>query len=270
MIYSVIIPCYNSGKTIERAIESVLDDISEDYIIELIIVDDCSKDDTISIIKDYAKSSVNHDNFRVVLSRNEMNKGASASRNVGIELSKGDYLLFLDSDDFFVGNKIRRVHHLIKNNPISFLFHDWIVLENCERDYSFYEFPEGELKKVSRYFSYVNLIKNHICTPCAVVSREAIEKFNLSLTHMEDLELWSRIMLNQGEAYYLNESLTCLGHELNQGEGLSSNHQKMRECELKMYRILRSEFKTVALLYPFYLAIHNLKKVRDLVRRTMC
>lgn len=90
---SVIITAYNVEKFISQAIKSVLKQTYKD--IECIVVEDCSTDDTIAQIKHAAK-----DDKRVKIVQNRENIGAGASRRIGIEASKGEFVLLLDGDDW--------------------------------------------------------------------------------------------------------------------------------------------------------------------------
>jgi glycosyltransferase involved in cell wall biosynthesis len=92
--FSVIIPAYNSGEYIGRAVDSVLNQDYDDY--EIIVVDDGSEDDTCEVVKKYFWSD------KVHLYRTEINGGPGIARNVGIKAANGEYLLFLDSDDVLV------------------------------------------------------------------------------------------------------------------------------------------------------------------------
>ena len=87
---SVIIPAYNAARTIRRCIQSVLDQTYTEW--EMIIVDDGSKDDTLDICQSYADSRI-----RVL---HEENGGVSSARNHGLKFAQGDYIAFIDSDDF--------------------------------------------------------------------------------------------------------------------------------------------------------------------------
>ena len=91
-LVSIVVPMYNSEKYMSECIDSVL---NQDYKnIELILVNDGSKDKTEKIAKDYAK------NDKRVIVINQENKGVSEARNNGIKHSKGEYITFIDSDDF--------------------------------------------------------------------------------------------------------------------------------------------------------------------------
>lgn len=90
--YSIIIPAYNAENTIAKCLDSVLQQTLSDF--EAIIIDDGSKDRTLEIIRSYSERD---ERFVVV---HQENKGVSSSRNKGLELSKGEYIVFVDSDDF--------------------------------------------------------------------------------------------------------------------------------------------------------------------------
>ena len=105
---SVIIPTYNRGKSIIQSINSVLDQTYHN--LEILIVDDCSTDDT-----EYLISKI--DDPRVKYIKLKENKGASFARNIGIKISTGKYITFQDSDDIYKANKIEKQYiNLIKKN----------------------------------------------------------------------------------------------------------------------------------------------------------
>lgn len=89
---SIIVPCYNCGKFIDECIESILNfNIKNKY--EIIVVDDCSKDETQNILKKYENKK------NVQIYRNEENKGVQYSRNYGLKKAKFDYVMTIDGDD---------------------------------------------------------------------------------------------------------------------------------------------------------------------------
>lgn len=96
---SVIIPTYNRGKSIIQSINSVLEQTYHN--LEILIVDDCSTDDT-----EYLISKI--DDPRVKFIKLKENKGASFARNIGIKIATGKYISFQDSDDIYKTNKIEK------------------------------------------------------------------------------------------------------------------------------------------------------------------
>ena len=101
-LISVIIPAFNAEKSIERAVFSVL---QQTYAaVEIIIIDDCSTDCTFEILEDLkGKTS----SLRLI--RHRANSGVSASRNSGLEIATGDWITFLDADDYLQNNYIEMV-----------------------------------------------------------------------------------------------------------------------------------------------------------------
>lgn len=107
MTISVIIPVYKVEKYIRRCLESVIDQESDGFNIECLIVDDCSPDGSMMIVNDiinnYYGSVIS---FKII--RHDVNKGLSAARNTGIDASTGDFLFFIDSDDSILENTFRK------------------------------------------------------------------------------------------------------------------------------------------------------------------
>ena len=102
MTVSIIIPAYNSEKFIKRCLDSVINQIYKN--LEIIVIDDASKDNTKQIIKEYAEK----DNRIRPFYSNE-NKGVSFSRNIGLKASTGEYIMFVDSDDELTKDAVRRM-----------------------------------------------------------------------------------------------------------------------------------------------------------------
>lgn len=97
--FSVIIPCYNAAGTIIHTLDSLVCQQYHDW--EAICVDDCSADSTVSLIQQYIKE---HSDARITLLCNVENSGPGISRNKAIEIACGDYLCFLDADDYYADN----------------------------------------------------------------------------------------------------------------------------------------------------------------------
>ena len=97
---SAIIPTYNRANIVIRAIQSVLNQTYQNF--ELLVIDDGSQDNTEEIVTGI------HDN-RIKYIRHEKNKGVAAARNTGIEAAKGEFIAFLDSDDEWLPNKLKRI-----------------------------------------------------------------------------------------------------------------------------------------------------------------
>ena len=110
-LVSIIMPTYNCAKFIEKTIESVLAQTYKNW--ELIIVDDCSKDNTEEIVKRFKDD-------RIKYNRLEKNSGAAVARTEAMRLAAGSYMAFLDSDDLWKENKLENQIKFMQDNKYNF------------------------------------------------------------------------------------------------------------------------------------------------------
>ena len=121
--FSVVMPTYNQAKYLKASIDSVLRQSYKDF--EIIIIDNYSTDETQKIIKKYKSRRIRAIKFR--------NKGIiAASRNLAIKNSKGQWIAFLDSDDMWFKNKLRKIYKEINKNKNVKVFCSNELLENLE------------------------------------------------------------------------------------------------------------------------------------------
>lgn len=236
---SVIIPSYNCVMFITQAIESVLNQTYTDY--EIIVVDDGSTDDTKSVL-----ASINDD--RLVVTE-QSNQGASAARNHGLELSRGELVAFLDADDIWFSQKLEKQVEVFEKYPdIIAVFSNFHItsvnnailsVDGIKQDYAIFK---DEHKKIDDLFNFTenNVYKgdvinslflgNFIKTSSFVVKRSALEKtgfFDPGLITQEDYDLWLRLSL-LGEFAYIDEPL--LNRSKRPGQ-LTSDSNKLRIAE---------------------------------------
>ena len=113
LLISIVLPVYNQANLVRESIESVLAQTYSNW--EMIIVDDCSTDNSYQIATEYAKKD-----SRIIVLQNEKNSGAAISRNKAIETAKGDYLAFLDSDDLWMPEKLEKQLNFMQENNCDF------------------------------------------------------------------------------------------------------------------------------------------------------
>ena len=138
MKYSIIIPCYNSEKYIPKALESIKNQTYKN--LELVIINDGSKDKTEEVVLDFKKSNPD---INIIYKRIE-NSGPSTARNHGLDLATGDYLCFLDSDDTYDPHLFEEIEAMISS--------DYDVV------YWGYEEYDEEHKLISKYTDYFEYI----------------------------------------------------------------------------------------------------------------
>lgn len=191
-LVSVIIPTYNRIEKLKRALESVL---KQTYSkLEIIIVDNESKDGTIKFLEEFSKK-----NKKIKYLTNNK-KGANYSRNLGIKNAKGEYIAFLDDDDTWNSTKIeKQVKILETNSDIGICYTGKkIIYESLNKE----------------YFSCSNsnniYIENYIGTTSSVIiKKEILEKsglFDVELPALQDYDLWIRILKNT-KSYQIKEAL---------------------------------------------------------------
>lgn len=109
MKFSVIIPVYNAANTIERCISSIVNNTFKD--VEIIVIDDCSQDDSLNICR---KIAAQNNNLHIL--HNECNRGVSYTRNRGLESAQGEYILFVDSDDWIEPTYLQSFEQALEEN----------------------------------------------------------------------------------------------------------------------------------------------------------
>lgn len=122
-LVSIITPVYNSQDFLIQCIESVLSQSYQDW--EMILVDDCSTDQSEEIILNYANADQ-----RIKYYKLDKNSGAGVARNKAIQISKGRYLAFLDSDDFWHGDKLKKQLTFLKEKNVGAVFSQYYVFDS--------------------------------------------------------------------------------------------------------------------------------------------
>ena len=182
-LVSVIIPTYNRAWSLKEALESVL---AQDYPhIELIVVDDGSTDHTPELLQGYA----NEPKVNVVTRENG---GVSRARNQGIEVARGEYLAFLDSDDSWLPQKISEQIAFFKESPDALICQTeeiWIRNGKRVNPCKHHQKPSGDIFGASLHLCLVS--------PSAVMLKKSlldeVGLFDESLPACEDYDLWLRI-----------------------------------------------------------------------------
>lgn len=145
---SIIIPCYNAEKTIKRCLESV---ISQTYKnIEIVIINDGSIDKTDSIIKKY----INDNRIKYY---NRSNHGIGKTRNFGIKEATGEYITFLDSDDYLPNDAIDNLYKLAQKNKLDLVVSDYYVDNKNIKSEKIKSFPITNIKNNPNLIFDINL-----------------------------------------------------------------------------------------------------------------
>lgn len=212
MRFSVIIPLYNKSPYVTKAIDSVLSQTFSDY--ELIIVDDGSKDDSAAVA---AQAIEGHANCRLV---RQENAGVSMARNNGVVVSNGDYLCFLDADDWWNAHFLEEMSKLIEGFPDAGIYGtNYIILNETKRKTRVS--PVGVEAGFERgYINYCQVYAKTLAMPLTSISVaiprrvfEEMKGFKHQLKMGEDFDLWIRIALSHQVAF-LNKPLAFYNQDV--------------------------------------------------------
>ncbi|WOO35445.1 glycosyltransferase family 2 protein [Anaerocolumna sp. AGMB13020] len=200
-IVSVIIPVYNNSLYIEQAIESVL---IQDIPLEIIVINDCSQDNLEQVIEKYLKM----DNFIYV--KNEINLGVAASRNKGVGLAKGRFIAFLDADDWWSPDKLKKQMEIMDTNKYVICFTGRKIV-NSSGLYIKTIIPS---KQVVNY----NTLLHHNSISCSSVmlaKKIACEHPMRNDEYHEDYINWLEVLKDHGLAFCLREPLITYRKSIN-------------------------------------------------------
>lgn len=240
MRFSIVIPTYNRAHFLSTAIKSVLNQRYTDW--ELIVVDDGSTDNTKEVVMRY-----NDKRIKYIY---QENAERSVARNNGIKQAKGEYICFLDSDDYYLPEKLSNFKKAIEKLELSpFLFYDGLILEFQEKR-SFVKIPKKNNAETTHEF----LLQNPI-GPLQVCGRRELfikNMFNPNLRIGEDVELWLR-MANHTEFIAVDSYQT------------SAIEHDDRSVNLKKYNSAKEQLKQLELIFSNYTTQQISKKVRGKV-----
>ena len=194
-LVSIIVPVHNAAGSLHRALRSVLSQTLTDY--ELILVDDCSADESIRILRKYCELDE-----RVRLYSTATNSGPGVARNVGLRSAKGRYIAFLDADDFWIRNKLEQQVRCFEDDEV-ILSHTRVILLNTRGDIVGIL---GGRKEMHLFDMYVG---NHVTMSSAMVRADLIGADEMpEMRNREDYAYWiSLLRRNSGYIAYVPEIL---------------------------------------------------------------
>ena len=245
-LVSIITPVYNAERFLSETIKSVKEQTYKNW--ELLLVDDCSKDNSAKIIKEF-----NRTDDRIKYIKLEKNSGASISRNTGIKNAKGRFIAFVDSDDLWEPEKLEIQISYMLEKKLGFTFTSYRYMkENGVKT--------NKVAKAPFKINYNGLLKNTIigCST-VVIDKDIIGEFEMPLVKRgQDTATWLQILRNEKYAYGIQKDL--VNYRL-VGDSLSSNKIKALKRTWNTYRNVEklNIFKSS---YVFCFYVYNAIKKR--------
>jgi glycosyltransferase involved in cell wall biosynthesis len=218
---SVVIPCFNSAATIERALRSVEHQTTKPH--EVLVVDDASSDNTVSVIDQYARSSSL--NIRVI--KQSLNGGPSIARNAAWNVATSEFIAFLDADDQWHPQKLElQLGVMLDNRTCVMSFHDHLFGSSEQ----FENLPFTPTTSQATLRSY--LLRNRSATPTVMLRTALTERFLNTKRYAEDYLLWMTIIGSHGSALHIHATLAHCSNPGYGGSGQSGRLWKMERSEL--------------------------------------
>ena len=219
-LVSIITPSYNTANYIAETIQSVQAQTYENW--EMIILDDCSADNTDGVVREYLSDT------RIKYLKNEKNSGAAFSRNYAISKATGKWIAFLDSDDIWLPNKLEnQIDFMIKNN-YKFSYTNYCEIDENSKENGVYVSGPKKITKTGMY--------NYCWPGCLTVMYDAsfIGKIQIEdLKKNNDYAMWLKVS-QKADCYLLDE---CLSKYRKRSGSISNNpYAKLIKHHYILYR----------------------------------
>ena len=233
-LVSIIMPSYNTGQFICQSIESVQNQTYQNW--ELIIVDDCSSDNTDTLIKPFLKDS------RIKYFKNKKNSGAAVSRNKALREANGKWIAFLDSDDLWMPRKLEKQIRFMKNNSYHFSYTRYAEIDTTGKRNGITVSGPKRITK-SGFFNY--------CWPgCLTVMYDKDIVGLIQITDIKknnDYAMWLKVC-RKANCYLLDEEL-ALYRRGRAGSVSTHNIKTLIGWHYKLFRKAERMKPIVALFY---------------------
>lgn len=249
MKYSIITPNYNGFSLMNRYFKSLQEQTFKDF--EAIIVDDCSTDDSYEKLQQYAESSP----FSITILQAEKNTGPGNARNMGIDFAKGEWITFIDNDDWVEPTFLEEIDNVINSNEVNCVIHDYFI-KTDKRQYLAASMYNGDMGivTISNCMSYA---RNHTIGKFYKLSE--CKKNGIRFPHTrrcEDVAFVCRAIEACGSAYYYHKPLY---YYYQRPTSLSNNKQMDESDMITAFTVIEES------LGPIYPAEIAEKSVTDLL-----
>jgi len=232
-LVSIIMPTYNCGDFIGYTIDSVIAQTYQQW--ELIIIDDCSTDNTIEVINTYLLSEP-----RIKYFQFDKNSGAATARNKGVNLAQGRYMAFLDSDDIWFSNKLSKQITFMKKNKYSFTCTSYTKIDENGNNLN-------RIIKAIVKSDYETILKKNPGNSTVIYDAKILGKFQIpNIKKRNDYVMWLQVIKRAESLYGILEPLGS--HRIRAGS-LSKNKTNLVGYHWKVYR----EIEHLSLIKSIYL-----------------
>lgn len=242
-LVSIIMPIYNGEKFLEQAIKSVKKQSYENW--ELICVDDGSTDNSMAILN-------KHKSNKIKIVKLSQNCGTNRARNKALDLAQGRYITYLDADDYYHREKLKKQVEFMQKNNYAITYTDYAIV---------YEDNKIKHVKVPKKLNYIEYMKNTMITTLGImIDTNKIDKTNIYMENLalaEDTKTWLKILKTGKIVYALNEELGFYRQSKN-----SKSHNKIKAAKAVWNIYMNEEIPKIKAVYYFFCYAFNAIKKR--------
>lgn len=196
---SVIVPVYNEEKNLKRCLDSLVNQTLKD--IEIITINDGSKDSSLSILEEYQDK---YDSIKII---NEFNSGVGAARNIGLSIANGEYIKFVDADDYLSLDILEKMYHLAKENNVKLVRGNYQIIigpiktiDTC----SLSNIRENTIVDVRKNKDYI--VTETSCIGNKLISNELLQNLKFPIkTKWDNLAIIPIVLAQSEKVYHMNE-----------------------------------------------------------------
>ena len=246
-LVSIITPAYNAAAYIAETIESVFAQTYTNW--EMLIVNDCSKDNTAEIVQSYAAKDK-----RIKLINLKQNSGAAIARNAAIQNAKGRYIAFLDSDDLWKKEKLQKQIQFMQQNGYAFTYTSYEHFKETKENIQ-------NQVQIPKSLNYQQALKgNQIGCLTVMLDKKQMLNIHFTTQKHEDYILWLNILKQGITAYGIQESLAL--YRTGNSKSISGNKMQSAMWTWKVYRESQRLSVVKSMYYFWFYVVNGLKKYR--------
>jgi glycosyltransferase involved in cell wall biosynthesis len=270
IFFSVIIPTYNRVELLKKAINSVLTQTYKNF--EIIIIDNYSNDNTQEVVENFK-------NIKIIYQKIHNQGIIGKSRNLGIKLSKGKWVAFLDSDDYWYKDRLQKIFNFLSDNDLyEVICTDELIIDKILDKKKIYKFGPY----VENFYKRLLQKGNCISTSASIVRKNFLIRKNISFSEnknfitSEDYDFFMNIAFKKAKFKFMHE---VMGEHLFHHEGQSSDYIRHKQSVIsvvkyhvfevqdfeknkeKLWRNLKFNFKFMDLVYCF----NNKKRIKSFI-----
>ncbi|WP_332909937.1 glycosyltransferase family 2 protein [Phocaeicola acetigenes] len=236
----MIVPIYNVEKYIEKCVRSLLEQTFKD--IEYIFVNDATPDNSMYVLEDIISEYPSRMKNCIIINHSE-NKGVAAARNTGLNISKGEYVIYCDSDDWIEHTMLEDMYRVTQEQNAEIVTCDFrMAYNNHCVDYHTVDWSEDKIASLRNYMTYGWTVLWNILVKRDIYVQNKLKSLEADAAYCEDFNLSVKLLFHAGKIVHLDKILYNY-NQMNGGSIMRSLNEKTMHDEQVMYLDVINYFK---------------------------